>query len=117
MQDKYHKLKDKSKSKSKSPNHNGLNAKSTQLQRKRSSSPSAQSQLTSEKSFDGNKLIVHSLNMPIDKLVDGNHKLAKKNNDCDLLFKVNIRIDEFRSAKVEFCNSDSVEVISDRFCK
>jgi len=55
--------------------------------------------------------------MPIDKLVVGKAGIKKRVDDCDLLFKVNIRIDEFRSAKVEFCNSDSVEVISDRFCK
>lgn len=61
--------------------------------------------------------MVHSLNIPIDKLVVGKAGIKKRVDDCDLLFKVNIRIDEFRSAKVEFCNSDSVEVISDRFCK
>lgn len=61
--------------------------------------------------------MVHSLNMPIDKLVVGKGGIKKRMDDCELLFKVNIRIDEFRSAKVEFCNSDSVEVISDRFCK
>lgn len=38
-------------------------------------------------------------------------------NDSDLLFKVNIRIDESRSAKVEFSSMDSVEEISDNFCK
>jgi len=54
--------------------------------------------------------------MPIDKIMDKNYKLSN-NNSCDgLLFKVNIRIDEHRSAKVEFSNSDSIEKISEMFC-
>lgn len=35
----------------------------------------------------------------------------------DLLFKVNIRIDENRSAKVEFSSTDKVEDVSNQFCK
>lgn len=58
---------------------------------------------------DSNKVLnKHGLKMRNDR------KVVEKE---DLLFKVNIRIDENRSAKVEFSSSDKVEDVSNQFCK